>query len=135
MLHDSAFAELQQRGEAAMGVDQYTSTHVFDALPDGGRIELQRAVPDPAGVEQIRSHLRQIAEAFRNGDFAIPGFVHDGEVPGTRIMAARREHITYTVRPLPLGGEVLIRTTDPQALDAIAAFMRFQRDQHRAGGR
>ncbi|MGH7129185.1 MAG: hypothetical protein ACREIV_11505, partial [Planctomycetaceae bacterium] len=39
---DSTFADLQSRGHAAMGVDQYTSTHFFQPLPDGGRIELQR---------------------------------------------------------------------------------------------
>jgi hypothetical protein len=44
-----------------MGVDQYTSVHRFDALPDGGRIELQRAHDDSAGVAQIREHLRQVA--------------------------------------------------------------------------
>ena len=38
---DSAFAALQERGSAAeaMGVDQYASAHLFDDLPDGGRIE------------------------------------------------------------------------------------------------
>jgi len=29
--HDSSFAALQERGRVAMGVDQYTSTHHFDA--------------------------------------------------------------------------------------------------------
>ena len=38
---DSAFAQVQERGRAVMGVDQYTSTHVFESLPDGGRIVLQ----------------------------------------------------------------------------------------------
>src|ERR1051325_8166932 len=57
---DSAFAAVQARGAdpQAMGVDQYTSVHRFDTLPDGGRIELQRNVDDSAGVAQIRRHLR-----------------------------------------------------------------------------
>src|SRR5688572_17215815 len=54
---DADFAALQERGLQAMGVDQYTSTHRFDALADGGRIELQRDMDDPAGVRQIREHL------------------------------------------------------------------------------
>ncbi|HKN66465.1 MAG TPA: hypothetical protein VJW73_09320, partial [Gemmatimonadaceae bacterium] len=57
--HDSAFASMQERGKMAMGVDQYTSTHHFDALPDGGRIELQRDVDDSAGVARIRAHIRE----------------------------------------------------------------------------
>src|SRR5688572_21274727 len=87
---DSAFAALQRRGHQAMGVDQYTSTHRFDALPDGGRIELQRDGDDPEGVATIRAHLRSIADAFARGDFATPRFVHGQTVPGTETMAARR---------------------------------------------
>lgn len=131
---DSEFAALQQRGKAAMGVDQYTSTHCFDALADGGRIELQRDSDDPAGVATIRAHLRSIADAFAAGDFSTPAAVHMREVPGAAVMAARRGAITYTYRDLPRGGEVRIRTADAEALRAIHDFMAFQRDDHRAGG-
>jgi hypothetical protein len=132
---DSAFAAIQERGAAphAMGVDQHTSTHRFDDLPDGGRIELQRDVDDPAGVEQIRRHMRHIAAAFAEGDFGIPGFVHDlTEVPGTRVMAAKRAAIEYRVEDLPRGAAVSIRTRDPEAVAAIHAFLAFQRSDHRA---
>jgi hypothetical protein len=37
------FAAMQARGEHVMGVDQYTSAHVFEDLPDGGRVILDRA--------------------------------------------------------------------------------------------
>jgi hypothetical protein len=133
---DSAFSALQARGAhpRAMGVDQYTSGHRFDALPDGGRIELQRQVDDSAGIAQIRSHLREIAAAFARGDFRTPAFVHMRPVPGTPVMAARRAAITYTVRDLPRGGEVRITTRDPEALAAVHAFVAFQRQDHRAGG-
>jgi len=73
---DSSFARLQQRGETAMGVNQYTSQHIFEPLPDGGRIVLQREQEDSVGTETIRAHMRTIAAAFSSGDFAIPGFVH-----------------------------------------------------------
>lgn len=131
---DTGFAALQARGQAHMGVDQYTSTHRFDALPDGGRIELQRDAEDPEGVATIRAHLRQIADAFARGDFGTPAAVHAREVPGTTVMAARRAAIRYAYRDLPRGGEVRITTADPEALAAIHAFMAFQRDDHRAGG-
>lgn len=131
---DTAFAALQERGKQAMGVDQYTSTHLFDSLEDGGRIELQRDVDDPEGVAVIRRHMQDIAAAFARGDFRIPGFVHAQEVPGTRVMAERRAHITYTYRELPRGGEVRITTRDPAAIAAIHEFLAFQRMDHRAGG-
>jgi hypothetical protein len=133
-LPDPAFAALQVRGQEAMGVDQYTSTHLFDALPDGGRIELQRDVDDPAGVAEIRRHLIEIRDSFAAGDFSTPAFVHMQQVPGTSVMAAKREAIMYAFRDLPRGGEVRITTSDPEALEAIRQFMAFQRQDHRAGG-
>jgi hypothetical protein len=131
---DSAFAALQARGQQAMGVDQYTSTHRFDALPDGGRIELQRDTDDPEGVGTIRAHLRAIAGAFARGDFGTPAVVHAQPVPGTEVMAAHRASIRYEYRDLPHGGEVRITTEDADALRAIHAFMAFQRGDHHAGG-
>ena len=132
--HDSAFAAMQERGKTAMGVDQYTSTHHFDALPDGGRIELQRNVPDSAGVAQIRAHLRDIARAFKAGDFSTPTMVHLRDVPGTTVMAEKRAVISYEPRDLPQGGELRLRTADPEALRAIHEFMAFQRTEHHATG-
>ena len=133
---DSAFATVQSRGadRRGMGVDQSTSAHQFDALPDGGRIELQRVVDDTAGVAAIRRHLREIAAAFAAGDFHTPAFVHMQQVPGTAVMAAKRGAITYVVHDLPRGGEVRITTHDPDALAAVHEFIAFQRRDHRAGG-
>ena len=44
--NDPTYAGVQARGEFVMGVNQYTSTHVFEPLPDGGRIELERDAAD-----------------------------------------------------------------------------------------
>jgi hypothetical protein len=130
--NDSAFAEIQARGHAAMGVDQYTSMHHFEPLPDGGRISLERDLPDSAGVAQIRAHMIQIAAAFGRGDFGLPGFVHDRNVPGTMIMRARRSHIDYRPDTLPRGAALRIRSNDPIAVAAIHEFLVFQRQDHRA---
>jgi hypothetical protein len=130
---DSAFATLQQRGETAMGVNQYTSQHVFEPLPDGGRIVLERKESDSVGTETIRAHMRTIANAFANGDFAVPGFVHAiSDVPGTAQMRKLRSEITYTPRDLPRGAEVVIATKNPAAVTAIHDFLAFQRMDHRA---
>ena len=115
-----------------MGVNQYTSAHRFESLPDGGRIELQRDTSDRAGVETIRAHMRDIAARFSRGDYTIPGFVHAREVPGTQVMAQRKGQITYEARELPGGAEVRIRATDPVAVQAIHEFLAFQRSDHRA---
>jgi hypothetical protein len=128
------FAAMQARGHGAMGVDQYTAVHVFDDLPDGGRIELQADSADTAGVAPVRAHLQAIAAAFAEGDFTTPGFVHAQEVPGTRVMKDLRANIRYEYHALERGGEVLIRTSDVLALRAIHEFLAFQRQEHRAAG-
>jgi hypothetical protein len=130
---DSSFADVQRRGRAAMGVDQYTSTHLFQPLPDGGRIELQRDTADSAGRLRILEHMGQIAAAFGAGDFAVPGFVHAREVPGTAVMAARRAKISYVVESLPRGAAVRLTSVDSSAIEAIHEFLAFQRRDHRAG--
>jgi uncharacterized protein YjhX (UPF0386 family) len=117
-----------------MGVNQYTSTHLFDALPDGGRIELQRDAKDPRDIATIRVHLREVMAAFQRGDFSVPGFVHAQAVPGTKVMAARSSRLRYAYADLPQGGEIRITTADADALRAVHEFIAFQRKDHRAGG-
>ena len=133
-IRDTTFAAMQARGQMAMGVDQYTSTHSFDALPDGGRIELLRDVDDTLGIHQIRAHLRLIEHAFQAGDFSTPEFVHMQQMPGTGVMAQKKSVITYRYRELPRGGEVRMTTSDAAAIAAIHAFIAAQRDQHHATG-
>jgi hypothetical protein len=128
---DSSFGAMQARGRMVMGVDQYTSSHRFDSLEDGGRIEFVRNTDDSAGVAVIRAHLQEIAGAFASGDFRAPAAVHLQRVPGGDVMAARREAIRYSYRELPRGGEVRMVTKDPAALRAIHEFLEFQRREHR----
>ena len=132
--NDSAFAEMQKRGQMAMGVDQYMSQHKFDVTADGGRIELQRGSPDSLDVAQIRAHMKLIQHAFAAGDFSTPAFVHMKNMPGTDVMAKKKDLITYTYGDLPLGAEVRISTRDPAAKAAITQFLSAQRMEHRAGG-
>lgn len=117
-----------------MGVDQYTSVHNFESLPDGGRIVLRRDPADSAGVAQIRGHMRRIATAFAAGDFRLPGFVHHQSVPGTAVMTSRRRSIRYTADTVTGGGLLRIQSADSIAVRAIHEFLAFQRDDHRAPG-
>ena len=118
-----------------MGIDQYTSKHVFENLPDGGRIILDRdSHADTGGVTRIRTHMHAIAAAFEAGDFTKPFQVHAETVPGTAVMAARRATISYLEVNRPRGAEVRIRTTDPASVAAVHEFLAFQRGAHHAAG-
>jgi hypothetical protein len=113
-----------------MGVDQYTAAHVFEDLPDGGRIILDRnRGSDTSGITTIRQHMRDVAA----GDFTKPFQVHAAVVPGTAVMTARRAAMHYQERDRPRGAEVRIRTTDAAAVAAAHAFLAFQRGAHHAG--
>ena len=127
------FAAMQTRGAHVMGVNQYSSAHVFEDLPDGGRVVLERSdASDTADIETIRAHMRDIAAAFRAGDFTKPFEVHAQTVPGTAVMAAKRSVISYDASDVPKGGEVRIRSSDPAAVEAIHQFLAFQRTEHHA---
>jgi hypothetical protein len=76
--------------------------------------------------------MRRIAAAFARGDYALPGLVHDRDVPGTAVMAARRSRISYVADTLPGGGQLRLRTSDSSAVAAIHQFLAFQRQDHRA---
>lgn len=116
-----------------MGVDQATTTHVFEDLPDGGRIMFTANAPsDTAAARVIRAHLRDIAAAFTRGDFSQPAATHGQPVPGTDVLAARRAMVTYLATDRPGGGEVRIVTRDAAALAAVRVFLQFQRTDHRA---
>lgn len=129
---DSAFRAMQTRGKVVMGVDQDSSVHRFEALPDGGRIVLQRDREDSAGTAAIRMHMREIARAFATGDFSAPAAVHLETVPGVPVMRARRAAIRYEAGDLARGAALRIRTRDPQAVAAVHQFLAYQRREHRA---
>ena len=129
----SDFAAMQTRGAHVMGVDQYTAAHVFEDLPDGGRVVLERDdAADTAAIGTIRVHMREIAASFRAGDFTKPFQVHAQTVPGTAVMRDRRAAISYAPIDRPRGGEVRITSRDPAAVRAIHEFLAFQREQHHA---
>ena len=132
---DSDFARLQKRGETVMGVNQYTSKHVFQDLPSGGRIVLDRDdASDTAAIRAIRTHMVDIQRAFQRGDFGAPGLVHARDVPGTQVLAAKRSVIKYAAVNRPRGAEVRILTTDTAAITAVHEFLAFQRMDHHAAG-
>jgi hypothetical protein len=81
----------------------------------------------------IRMHLEHIANAFQNGDFEIPMFVHDTTPPGVPEMKRLQKRIRFSFEATPDGGRVVIVTSDKGALTAIHRFLRFQIEEHRTG--
>jgi hypothetical protein len=130
---DNSSAVTQGPGAGVMEMDH---SHRFILTRNGGRIAMQRYTsyaPDSAAVARLRQHIEEIAQLFVAGDFRLPpGAVSSHEAPGTRMMAAKVAAIRYAARSLPRGAEVVISSRDASAIDAIHAFLRFHKAEHRA---
>jgi hypothetical protein len=127
-------AGMNQRGNIGMGFDQDKTTHHFRLYSQGGAIEVSaNDASDTASRDQIRAHLSHIAEALAAGDFQIPMFVHDQPPPGVDVMKQLKDAISYKFEETDRGGRVAISTKDPQAIEAIHSFLRFQILEHRTG--
>ncbi|HEY4740383.1 MAG TPA: hypothetical protein VIH76_07305 [Candidatus Acidoferrales bacterium] len=132
-MHD-AHSQMKERGEKGMGFSQTATTHHFFLTPDGGTIHVETNDPaDDTNRKNIRMHLGHIAQAFQDGDFDIPMFVHDTVPPGVPEMKALRKDIRYSFEETPNGGRVVIVSADKDALDAIHRFLRFQIEEHKTG--
>ncbi len=127
-------AEMKQHGNAAMGFDQGTSTHHFTMSADGGAIDVSADDPaDQTSVRQIRTHLQEIAVAFKQGDFGRPQATHSELPPGVPIMQRLKDAITYTYYETAGGGIVRIHTATADALAAIHEFIGYQVREHKTG--
>jgi len=126
--------EVNQRGDMAMGFSHMKTTHHFHLSPSGGSIEVLANDPDDkASRDQIRRHLEQLPESFKEGDFSAPMETHGRIPPGVPTMQQLRSAITYKYVRTDRGGKVLITTKNPQALEAVHEFLRFQIQDHRTG--
>ena len=127
-------AELKKRGAIAMGFDQDKTTHHFRSTPTGGSIEVGVRDPaDTASRDLIRTHLKEIAEAFGKGDFAKPFQTHAEVPPGVPALQRLKAVIRYKYEETPDGGAVRITTTDPDALKAVHEFLAYQGREHHSG--
>ena len=127
-------ADVEKHGDQAMGFPHDKTTHHFRLSPDGGTIEVTaNDAKDSQNAQAIRSHLEHIATMFSQGDFSTPMFIHDQVPPGVPVMKKKHDEISYTFEELPAGGRVRIKTRDPEAVQAIHDFLRFQIADHHTG--
>jgi hypothetical protein len=136
----AAFALQQQhiavdeRGDHVMGFSHEKTTHHFRLYPDGGAIEVNaNDAADTQSRDQIRMHLGHIAKMFADGDFNAPMLVHDRIPPGASVLQKRKAQVQYRFKQTERGAVIRITTKDPDAMQALYAFLRFQIAEHRTG--
>ena len=131
---EEAHAAMMERGEHAMGFSQTSTTHHFLLNADGGVIAVSANDAKDAELrDQIRMHLRHIARAFSNGDFDIPMFIHGQTPSGVPVMKRHTSDIQYGFKETEAGGQVTLSSHDPEAVDAIHDFLKFQIQEHKTG--
>jgi hypothetical protein len=126
--------ELKQHGQMAMGFDQDKATHHFELAATGGTIAVTaNDASDTATRDRIRAHLEEIAAAFAKGDFEKPMMTHGEMPPGVADMQRHKADIKYTFEPTEKGGLVRIVAANPEALEAVHEFLRYQIREHKTG--
>jgi hypothetical protein len=126
--------EVNERGDHTMGFSHDKTAHHFRLKDDGGSIEVMAiSRDDTASRDQIRRHLKHIAEMFSEGDFSAPMFIHGQTPPGVETMKRSKAEIKYQYEEIDLGAKVRITTANAEAVKAVHEFLRFQIQDHRTG--
>jgi hypothetical protein len=134
LTHEEHMAQMKQHGDVAMGFDQDKATHHFSLTARGGTIAVDGSDPsDAATRDQIRTHLREIAQSFKQGDFGKPLMTHGEMPPGVATMQRLKAAINYVFESTAHGGSVRISTTNPDALKAVHEFLLYQITEHKTG--
>lgn len=119
------------RGDIAMGFDQNKIMHHFMATSTGGQIMIVALdSSDSETIRQIKTHVLDIQQEFSQGNFTKPFFIHAQEVPGTKVMAEKKDLIEYSIKELDDGAILVLTTEDSELLQAIQQFMEFQGGEH-----
>jgi hypothetical protein len=131
---DAQHSQMKARGAAAMGFDQDAAQHHFLLFDDGGAIEVTAVRgADTATRSAIRGHLQTIAREFANGVFDAPFATHAETPAGVPALQQFKASLTYTYEDTASGGRVRIRTSHPDALEGVHAFLRYQIVEHKTG--
>jgi hypothetical protein len=132
--HDRHAEEVNKRGDKVMGFSHTKTTHHFRLKTDGGSIEVTaNETNDTASRDQIRTHLKHIAQKFAAGDFTAPMLIHSQTPPGVPAMQRLKTEITYRYEEIERGAQVRISANNPEAIAAIHEFLRFQIQDHKTG--
>ena len=103
-------------------------------MADGGAIEVTaNDAGDAESRDQIRQHLRHIAQMFGGGNFEVPMLTHGKTPPGVSVLQKLKTETNYQYEEIERGGRVRIMADNKEALAAAHEFLRFQIADHQTG--
>ena len=127
-------AEVAARGAGVMPFDLQDSSHIFTKSRNGGLQQVQARNPkDIAQVRLIRSHLRDIAARFEQGDFSAPTQIHGDDMPGlAQLKLAMPGEISIQYRDLFNGAQIRYATSNPALVPVLHQWFDAQLADHGA---
>jgi hypothetical protein len=127
-------AEVAARGAEVMPFDLQASGHVFTKSRNGGLQQVLVKNPkDAVQLRLVRSHLRDIAARFEQGDFSAPAQIHGEKMPGlAQLKQARPGEISIHYRELFNGAQIRYATSNPALVPVLHQWFDAQLDDHGA---
>jgi hypothetical protein len=124
--------EVAERGSHVMPFDLEKTTHIFTKTETGGiQKVVVKNISDQEQVSLIRTHLSEIFNEFKQGDFSNPEKIHGEGMPGlSELKAAKPGEIKIEYKALPTGAQIDYSTESPQLINAIHQWFDAQLSDH-----
>lgn len=114
-----------------MPFDLEKTTHIFEALPDGGlQTVTANNSADTSQIELIQSHLQVESAKFGSGDFSSPAFIHGDDMPGLSALKAGYQDMDVQYAALPAGASIRYTTQEPNLIEALNNWFEAQSSDH-----
>lgn len=129
---DARIKEVAQLGTTVMPFDLDQTLHIFNKTEAGGIQQvIAKDAADKSQIKLIRSHLRKIANDFKQADFSDPEKIHGEDMPGLNALrSAAPGAITLQYRDLPDGAEISYSSEKPELINGIHQWFDAQLRDH-----
>lgn len=124
--------EIAERGSHVMPFDLEKTTHIFTQTPNGGIQQvIAKNKSDAEQINLIRTHLSEISNEFKRGNFSNPVKIHGKDMPGlAELEAAQSGQITFEYEELPDGAQITYSTEVEKLRHAIHQWFDAQLSDH-----
>ncbi|MET9565784.1 aspartate carbamoyltransferase [Streptomyces tauricus] len=120
-----------EHGRTVMPFDLEETTHHFTPTETGGVQDVVADQPDDEKqIALIRTHLKQEAKAFAQGDFGDPAQIHGDRMPGLAALEAGHERIDVRYMERTDGATLTYATDEHTLVDALHDWFRAQLSDH-----
>ncbi|QYX81849.1 aspartate carbamoyltransferase [Streptomyces akebiae] len=119
------------RGRTVMPFDIEETTHHFTPTGTGAVQDVVADQPDDEKqIALIRTHLKQEAKAFGQGDFGDPAQIHGDNMPGLATLQEGYERIEVRYKDRTDGATLTYTTDEPALVAALHDWFEAQLSDH-----